>query len=120
MLSIFPSLLSWEQISPTLLRIVLGVIFIFWAYKAYKREKSDPRQKALGIIEGVAGILLFIGLWTQLAALYAIIDLAVRLIERIRNKAFLTDGVNYYLILLVIAICLLVSGAGVFGFDMPL
>ena len=74
----------------------------------------------LGIIEGVAGILLVIGLWTQVAALVVFVDLVIRLVERIMKKAFLTDGVNYYLVLLVMAISLMVTGAGWIAFDLPL
>jgi uncharacterized membrane protein YphA (DoxX/SURF4 family) len=77
-------------------------------------------QKAIGIIEGVAGILLVIGLWTQVAALVVFVDLVIRLVERIMKKAFLTDGVNYYLVLLVMAISLMVTGAGWIAFDLPL
>ncbi|MFA6404596.1 MAG: hypothetical protein WCW03_01185 [Candidatus Paceibacterota bacterium] len=124
MLSIFPSLLTYEQLSPFLIRLSLGAVFLFWAYRSFRANKSSNNvslnTKIIQIIEGLLGIMLIIGLWTQLAALIILIDLIVRLIDRIRGKAFLTDGVNYYLLLLIMAISLLVTGAGFFAFDMPL
>ncbi len=120
MLSVFPSLLSWSQISPLIIRVTLGIIFIFWTYRTWKKGSATSTQKIASILEGMAGILLIIGLWTQVAALVAIVDLIVRLIERTSKKAFLTDGVNYYFILLVMAISILLTGAGFLAFDYPL
>ena len=120
MLSIFPTLLSFTRLAPFMIRLALGLVFVFWAYKSYKGTKSSSKSKTIGTVEGIAGILLVIGMWTQLAALYAVIDLLVRLFDRFKNKAFLTDGVNYYLLLLVMALTLLVTGAGFLAFDLPL
>jgi len=98
----------------------LGAIFLFWAYRTLFRPESTINSKAVGLIEGVAGVLLIVGLWTQVAALVALIDFIVRLIGKIMRKAFLTDGVNYYLVLLVLALSLIVTGAGWLAFDLPL
>ena len=120
MLSVFPSLLTWGQASPFIIRLTLGAVFIFWAYRSFRKQPSDAKAKLIGLIEGIAGILLVIGTWTQVAALVAIIDLLVRLVERVTKKAFLSDGVNYYLILLVLALSLMVTGAGFLARDLPL
>ena len=120
MLSVFPSLLSYSQLSPFLIRIALGVIFIYWTYKILRNTNNEAKTKAIALIEGVAGVLLVIGLWTQVAALVAIIDLGIRLVQKIMKKSFLTDGVNYYLVLLVMAVSLIVTGAGWLAFDLPL
>lgn len=118
MLTLFPSLLTWELLSPLLIRLVLGAVFIHWAYKTLRNSGSDVKQKSIAAIEGLVGILLVIGLYAQGAALVAAIDLLVRLVERITKKSFLNDGVNYYLILLVLAVSILVTGAGWYGFDL--
>ena len=117
MLSLFPTLLSWDQVSPFLIRIVLGAIFLHWAYKAMKHRPVSANKKAVALIEFVTGTLLIIGLWTQAAAIAAGLNLIVRLVERIQKKAFLTDGVNYYLILFVLALSLLVTGPGIWAKD---
>lgn len=131
MLSLFPSLLSYQQLSPFIVRVTLGAVFVFWAYRTFRNKNgnlfaasaltsSPVNMKIIAIVEAAAGILLVVGLWTQVAALVAAIDLLIRLIERVKNRAFLTDGVNYYLILLVMALSLLVTGAGRLAFDLPL
>ncbi len=101
------------------MRIILGGAFIYSSYKAL-RAVSGPKVKTVAVIEGLAGILVFIGFLTQLGAIVLGIDLIVRLILKATKKQFLTDGVNYYLVLLVISFALLVYGAGVIGFDISL
>ncbi|MEK7646323.1 MAG: hypothetical protein AAB381_01350 [Patescibacteria group bacterium] len=120
MLSLFPSLLSWGQLSPFILRIILGCVFLYWAYTAIRSKNISTIEYVFGYIEGVAGLLLIAGLWVQGAALVACIKLVGCIIGKIRTGAFLTDGVNYYLILLAIAVSLLLTGAGFFAFDLPL
>lgn len=120
MLSAFPYLLSYERLAPLLIRVALGAVFMFSAYKTFTDKTASANRKIVGIIEGVSGILMVIGLWTQIAALVAAVDLLIRLVSKITKRAFLTDGINYYLLLLVMALCLLVTGAGFLAFDLPL
>ncbi len=120
MLSIFPSLLSWGEVSPLLIRLALGLVFVHWAYVAFRKHGADSQTKIISIIEGIAGLLIVVGLWTQVATLILAIDLVVRLIKKIQAKSFLTDGVNYYLILLILSLSLLVTGAGILSVDLPL
>ena len=117
MLSLFPTLYAWQEVSPLLIRLVLGAVFIHWAYAGLRASGANGWWKLLAAVEGLAGIFAVVGLWTQLAALFLGVDLLVRIIGRITKKAFLTNGVNYYLILLVLAVSLLVTGAGWLAFD---
>lgn len=129
MLSIFPSLLMLQQFSPLLLRLTLGIIFILWGYREWKKRGSGNGGSSVigkgGVViysmcEMLLGLLLVIGLFTQFAALVSAIIFIRKLVGKIANKAFFTDGVNYYFILLIISICLLISGPGLFAFDLPL
>ena len=120
MLSLFPTFLSWNQASPFLIRLVLAGILIHWGYKRIFNKGLASKSKAVGVLDVILGILFLIGLWTQVAAVIFIIDLLIRTIKKITEKAFLSDGVNYYLILLVLAISLLVTGAGWWAFDLRL
>lgn len=120
MLSIFPSLLSWSELSPFLIRMTLAAVFIYSAYRALQDRKISDREKIVSAVEGIAAILLIIGLWTQAAALFLTLDLIIRLVEKIFNRAFLTKGVNYYFLLLIMAITLLLTGPGIFSIDFPL
>jgi uncharacterized membrane protein YphA (DoxX/SURF4 family) len=119
MLSIFPSLLAFEGFAPLILRLTIGAVFGMWAYgKLKKRENSQ--DTILGIFEGSIAICFVIGFLTQLAALTSIIVLGSRLVQKVQQKAFLTDGVNYYLILLAISLALLLTGPGFIAFDLSL
>jgi len=120
MLSVFPSLLSWSQVSPVLIRLVLAAILIFWAYEVFFKDNSSTKAKIIGGIEGIAGILLLIGLWAQVAALIVAIGLFYSIGEKVAKKEFLTNGVNYYLVLLVLALSILITGPGILAFDLPL
>lgn len=120
MLSLFPTFLSWNQISPFLIRLVLGAVLIYWSYQRLSRSGLAARSRAVGILDAILGILFIIGLWTQVAAIIFGIDLVIRIVKKITERAFLTQGVNYYLILLVLCISLLVTGAGWWGFDLAL
>jgi hypothetical protein len=119
MVSLFPYLLSWSELSPLLIRLTLGAIMIYWSYKGL-RTNTDTTKKLLDVAQGLVGILLVIGLWTQIAALLAAIGFIVCIVGKIRTKSFLTDGVNYMLILLVLAISLLLTGPGLIAFDIRL
>lgn len=114
MFSILPPLLSFSSLAPLLLRITLGLVFIFWSIKKFKNEK------VVSILEGIIGATLFIGFATQLVALIAAIILGYKLVRKILAKSFFTDGVNYYFILFIISISLIVTGAGFVAFDLPL
>ena len=120
MLSLFPSLLSWQEASPLAIRVVLAAVLIHWAYRALRAPGTAAWARALAVVEGIAGALILIGFWTQLAAAVVALDLLVRIGERVAKKSFLTDGVNYYLILLVLALSLIVTGAGWWAFDLSI
>lgn len=119
MLSLLPGLLAFEQLAPFLLRLTLGFIFIHWAYKVWK-IKTESKQAISSILFGVLGFLLIIGLFTQLSGIVSTIYFGIKLFGKFKEKTLLTDGVNYYLILFIVSVCLIISGAGVFAFDLPL
>lgn len=119
MFSIFPPLLAFSGLAPLLLRITLGLVMMFWAFSKFKKHGTHGIS-AVSVIEALIGILLFVGYMTQIAAFISAIILGARLIKKIRDRAFLTDGVNYYFILFIIAICLIFTGAGFIAFDLPL
>ena len=122
MLSLFPSLLSYEQLSPLILRLVLGVTLAYFGYQKIlgKGTSSGSNTKIYGGAEILVSVFLIIGLFTQLAALINAIILVIKLGFKIRDRAFLTNGINYYLLLLAIAISVMFTGAGWLAFDLPL
>jgi uncharacterized membrane protein YphA (DoxX/SURF4 family) len=120
--SLFPSLLTYQQFAPLIIRVVLGVTLAYFGYQKIKGEgkSSGSNSVMYGAVEIIIAIFLVIGLFTQLSALLNAIILVIKIGYKIRNKAFLTDGVNYYILLLAMAIALIFSGPGFLAFDLPL
>ncbi|MDP3661381.1 MAG: DoxX family protein [bacterium] len=134
MLSVFPDLLAFGLLAPFLLRVALGLVFINFGW--YKLGKNRAEKAAFfeslgwkpgnyfafgfGAIELIAGILLVIGLYTQPAALVAaLISLGALLLKR-KTTNGIESSTGFLTLLFVIALSLLVSGAGFFAFDFPL
>lgn len=120
MFSLFPSLLGLEGLAPFFLRLTLGAVFIYWGYIILKKRDQSGKKRAGASLEILIGISCILGYLTQLGSLLALIVLGSRLITKVRAKAFLTDGINYYLVLFVIALSLLFTGPGAWAFDLPL
>ncbi|MES2471057.1 MAG: hypothetical protein V4526_02390 [Patescibacteria group bacterium] len=118
-LSIFPDLLTYASVGPLLLRLLLGGIAIYFGTRKVKFLQAKV-SKNLGFAEIILGVLLVLGAFTQIAALLLAIMLFIQLVDKARNKALLTAGVNYYLILFIIAISLMFTGPGFFSIDLPL
>ncbi len=119
MLSVFPSLLNYGLVAPLLIRVVLGITIAWIGYAKICTHK-ETEFRALGVVEIIMGILLVVGYITQLMAFLVGVILVVKLSKKVKDRAFLTDGVNYYIILLVLAVSLLFSGPGFLAFDLPL
>jgi uncharacterized membrane protein YphA (DoxX/SURF4 family) len=121
-LSLFPYLLSYQQLSPFLIRIVLGITLAYFGYHKIlgSGQSSGSNSKTYGVVEIVIALFLIVGFWTQLAALLNAIILIIKLGFKIKEKKFLTDGVNYYILLLVMCVSLIFTGAGFLAIDYPL
>ena len=122
MLSLFPSLFTYEQVGPLIIRLMLGITLVYFGYRKTlkKGTSSGSNAKAYGVVEIIVGIFLVIGLFTQLAALLNVIILVIKLGFKIRDKQFLTDGINYYILLLAMAVSLLFTGPGFLAYDLHL
>jgi len=120
MLSLFPGLLAYEQIGPLLIRLVLGITLAYFGYRKIiaKGTSSGSNAKAYGGIEAVIAVFLTIGLFTQLAALLNAIILVIKLAFKWREGKLLSDGINYYILLLVMAIALIFMGPGFLAYDL--
>src|SRR3954463_8674506 len=117
MLSLFPTLLAYQLLAPLLIRLTLGAVLVFWGYRGI-RAKSDVQTTSLGILDAVVGLLLIVGFLTQLAAVIAAVILLAKIVSKGFSKALFTNGVNYYFILFVMALSLILTGAGFLAFDL--
>jgi uncharacterized membrane protein YphA (DoxX/SURF4 family) len=134
MLNPFPDLLTYSLLAPFILRVVAGLIFVDLGVLLFKNEKErwlislstlkipNPRMaiKILGGIEIVAGAMLILGFYTQIAALVlALLTFAETYVE-FKDPVVLKRNLVFYIMLFAITLSLFLSGAGAFAFDLPL
>lgn len=134
MLNPFPDLLNYALLAPFLLRVVLGLVFIDLGVLKFRGEKRRwittfealrlrPARTFVplyGALQVAGGVLLLIGLWTQVAALvFALFTFSELYVEWTEGDVLKRD-LSFYLFLFVISVSLLLTGAGAFAFDIPL
>ena len=134
MLNPFPELLSFSLLGPFVLRVVLGLIFIDLGILKFRGEKTrwlasfetlniHPADLMLAIyalLQIVGGVFLVAGFWTQVAALVLAVFSGIELGIEWRAREVLKRDLVFYLLLFVISVSLLFTGAGAFAFDIPL
>lgn len=134
MLSVFPGLLTYDQLAPFILRVVVGLIFLELGYLKLGKEKSawnmffqtihfKPSHifvVLLATIEIVFGAFLITGYLTQVAAVGMAIILFAEAYVELRDGELLKRDIVFYTLLLAICISLLLTGPGAFSFDLPL
>jgi putative oxidoreductase len=134
MLNTFPNLLTFSLFAPLILRVVLGVILIDLGILKFKSEKprwiatfeglglrpSEALVSLFGLIEIIGGIMLVIGLYTQIAALMFVVLFAIEFYLEWTESTLLKRDLVFYVLCLGISLSLLLSGAGALAFDIPL
>lgn len=137
MLTLFPSLLSFSFFVPAGLRIAAA---LFLGYQAgyhftHKKRLAPELERRFGwlahsltaslimllvLFEAGAGVLLFVGAWTQLVALLS----AAGFLKMAYFSRAIPDYAplarSTYLLLAVICLAIVIMGAGAFAFDLPL
>lgn len=134
MLNPFPELLTYSLLAPLVLRLVLGLIFVDLGALKLRGEKSrwvasfdalylrpaDFFVVVYGVLQIIGGLLLILGLWTQIAALMFVIFTGIELYIEWSARDILKRDITFYLLLFVISLSLLFTGAGAYAFDIPL
>ena len=115
MLTTFPQLLDYTLVSPFLLRISIGILGLIVAKMCWSKA-----NRWVSIPYGVVGVLLIIGLYTQIAS---IIGLILSNISYFFDKKSMSISKEYsiiYGLTFIILISLLFTGPGILAFDLPL
>lgn len=134
MLSVFPELLTYSLLGPFILRVVAGLIFIDLGVLKWKGEKErwltsfntlnlKPADLMLGVyasLQVVGGVMLLMGLWTQVAALVLAIFSGAELYIEWRMREVLKRDLVFYVLIFAISLSLLLTGAGAIALDLPL
>jgi|TARA_Y100000310_G_scaffold122869_2_gene121625 uncharacterized membrane protein YphA (DoxX/SURF4 family) len=134
MLNPIPELLTLGFFAPFILRVVAGLIFLSLGYRHAVKERAATTAAVnerwgqvgtffvwyLGIAEVTAGLLILLGLWTQIGAVIgAVIAVKMLLLKR-KHAVLAKESTAFYGLLLAICLSLLISGAGALAFDLPL
>ncbi len=134
MLNTFPELLVYSLLAPLILRVVIGIVFIDIGFLIFKKERDNwintftflniPKKefciKIFGGLHIIFGLLLVIGLYTQISALMLSIITFIEIFFEYKNSKIIKRSLVFYMLVLSITISLLLSGAGAFAFDLPL
>jgi uncharacterized membrane protein YphA (DoxX/SURF4 family) len=134
MLNPFPDLLNYALLAPFILRLVVGLIFLDLGILKFRSEKSrwmatfdtlglrpsDLFVPIYGGLQVIGGLMFIFGLYTQLAALFFVLSTGAELYIEWKAKDVLKRDLVFYLLIFVISLSLLLTGAGAFAFDLPL
>ncbi|MDO8593942.1 MAG: DoxX family membrane protein [bacterium] len=134
MLNPFPDLLTFAFFAPLILRLALGILFFNFGhhtltkgklqhgalFEALGLKQGTRYATALGIVEIILGILLIIGLYTQIAALVGLILSLAAYYLKGKHDAHVEHRRHLFFLTAAISLSLLLSGAGAIAFDLPL
>ena len=113
--SLFPELFNFSFVAPFVLRIALGIPLIIGGFRKIIAKEKTP-QRILGGIVFLSGIFLVIGLFTQAATIAVSLIIINSIIKKGRHPRSWTER----FIKLAIAVSLILTGPGMFAFDLPL
>lgn len=114
--ALFPDLLFLgPYFAPLILRVGVGLYFLFHAERHWK-QKTD-RSKLLALKEAAFGLLFLAGFLTQLVALAGILVVLLRGIWLKKDAAHEPWGLKLVVVSALLA--LVISGAGAFAIDTP-
>ncbi len=134
MLNPFPDFLAYSLLGPFILRVLLGLIFIDLGFLKFRNEKEEwlVSFEALGLrpadlfvflyalLQIIGGLLLLVGLWTQVAAITFVIFSGIELYVEWQARDIFKRDFVFYILIFVISLSLLFTGAGAYAIDIPL
>jgi len=132
MLSLFPQILFLEPLSATLLRIAAGVLFLWiaWVHLQKREELGQVDFMIIGrgawiptvaaLMEFAIGGGLLFGIYTQAFALLGAIGALKFFVWKRQYGVMIPLSRTASALLLVICLSLVMTGAGLFAFDLPL
>jgi uncharacterized membrane protein YphA (DoxX/SURF4 family) len=133
MLNPFPHLLTYTFFAPTLLRVVAACMFFYIAYALIQKRNTviEMAVPIIGkpsewmcwlsaLITALTGAALLFGYGTQWAAIVGMIIALAYGVAPHRYHAIVLFPRTTFLLLFIICLSLLFTGAGAMAFDVPL
>jgi len=132
MLSLFPQLLFLAPYSATILRITAGIVFLSVAWVRIGRREEQSRINFIvvghgmwipivaALVEFAVALALIAGIYTQLAALFGALLALKSFVWKGRYDAMFPLSRTTSVLLMAICVSLVLTGAGMLAFDLPL
>jgi len=114
MLSLFPEILFLSPMAPLLMRLTLAILLALCAWAHVSR--TDTSSRLWAIAEVAAAAALFVGAWTQAVSLAVAAGILLGFFFP-QTKVFPKSTM---VLAIVMAVSLVVTGAGRFALDLPL
>jgi uncharacterized membrane protein YphA (DoxX/SURF4 family) len=116
--------MSFSLFAPVFIRIFLGVCFIITGSNLLRVQRQTVLAKSTWIMAGIVslgtGSLLFVGAYTQIAALIGGLFAFVALLLKKEFPTVFSQTRALYGAVIFMCLSLLFSGSGFLGFDFPL
>ena len=90
------------------------------SFETLNIHPADLMLAIYALLQIVGGVFLIAGFWTQVAALVLAVFSGIELGIEWKAREVLKRDLVFYLLLFVISVSLLFTGAGAFAFDIPL
>ncbi len=118
-MDIFPALHGRADIAALILRIVLGGTLAYFAWLKIRGRgaSSGSNSTRYGVVELIIAVFLLVGLYTQLCAFLNALILVIKLFFKYKEGKLFSDGINYYILLLSIAVALLFMSPGMWALE---
>jgi len=123
-----PALLDYSFYAPLLLRLTLGVYILAIGFSAHRKNSPDspdlhvemsPLQILFSGLFILAGLSLIVGIFVQISAIIVVILMLITISDKTSRLTHELGRAELSL-LLIIALSLIVTGAGPFAIDLPL
>ena len=127
MLSLFPQLFDFSYPTIGILRIIVALVFMFEGKRNFSKKhlflsaKATYAQKTQAMTETIGGVLLFIGLFTQIVSIILSFSVLIRIfIECYREKPADKRIYAFYILIFFVTISFLFLTPGMLSLDYPL
>ncbi len=134
MLNTFPELLNFSFVAITFLRVVAGLIFVYFGWLKLTKDKEVKIRffeeagfkpaifwlYLIAFVEIIVGVMIVVGFLTQIASMIASLIMFASIIIKLWKPSSLPNTTDFYILFFVVFFYLMFTGAGAFAFDMPL
>lgn len=126
MLSLFPDLLDWSWYVPFFFRVFLGIYCCYIGYTLTQGEAHTTSAHdhwawlLMRILLVTLGLLFIAGITVQALGSIGFTLALFALFLRLKDSPYTKESIVFYLLIGLVALSLVLLGAGPYAFDLPL